>query len=157
MLKLVFAVCVLATGIITIVFKDNAAGIVCIVFSSAIAVDASTKFSTALYSKQYSVPGKTVSLIISLLTVVAALLMVRLTPSKITDENIRTCSIVIGIVFILDAVGNFIIPFLRHGLNKRIVGRVIGEYETLGLKSPEENSEESDIGEQSRKEQDFFE
>lgn len=124
-IKLAFAVCCLATGILAILFNEYSAGIICIVFSSAVAIDGSVKLGTAIQSNQYSVRGKTVAAVIAVLTIAVALAMVRFTPYDMTDANIRRCSVIIGLSFILDAAGNFIIPFLKTGINRRIVEAVV--------------------------------
>lgn len=124
-LKIVFSVCCIATGILAILFNEYAAGVICIVFSSAVAIDGSVKLGTAIRSNRYSVPGKTVAAVIAILTVAVALAMVRFTPYDISDTNIKKCSVIIGISFILDAIGNFIIPFLNMGINRRIVKKIV--------------------------------
>lgn len=125
--KLVFAVCCIATGVLAILFNEYSAGVICIVFSSAVAIDGSVKLGTAIQSKQYSVRGKTVAAVIAILTIAVALAMVRFTPYDITDANIKKCSVIIGLSFILDAIGNFIIPFLKMGINRRIVKKIVDD------------------------------
>lgn len=120
-LKLIFSVFTLAAGIITIVFKDNTAAIICIVLAGAVAVDGSIKLGTAIRARQYSVSGRSVAVALSVITTVSALVMVRYTPSEITDENIGTYAVIIGITFILDALTNILMPFLKKGINDRIV------------------------------------
>lgn len=120
-LKLIFSVFTLAAGIITIVFKDKTAAIICIVLAGAVAVDGSIKLGTAIRARQYSITGRSVAAALSVITTVSALVMVRYTPSEITDENIGTYAVIIGITFILDALTNILMPFLKKGINDRIV------------------------------------
>ena len=141
-LKIVFAVCALAAGIVTIVFKEYSASIICVVFAGALSVDGSLKLSLAIRSKGYTLAVRTVCTVISLITILSSLAMVRFTPYRITDGNIEACSFIIGIIFILDAVSNFIIPFIQRGLNKRIVEKLREDYEAAGLKTPDEQESE---------------
>ncbi len=139
-LKIILTICALTLGILTIIFKHYVAGIICIAFSCAVAIDSSAKLAMAIRTEKYTAKGKTIASIASILTVAAALTMVRLAPLKITDENTKLCSVIIGITLILDAIGYFMIPFLLKNASASKLNS--SDSDIYGLKSPEEMQSE---------------
>lgn len=114
--KIIFSVCSLATGVVTIVCNAGATMIICLIFSGAIAIDGAIKFGNSIQARKYTVYGRTISLILALITTVAAMFVIRF----ISKEKIVEFSIALGACFVLDGFCNIIIPFLKSRINSAI-------------------------------------
>ena len=119
--KIIFSVCSLATGIVTIICNEKATMIVFLVFAGSIAVDGAIKFGEAIQAKQYSISGRTTILIFALITAIAALLFFR----SVEEEKIVAFSVWLGALFIVDAISNIINPFLKKRINSVIANDMI--------------------------------
>jgi hypothetical protein len=114
--KIIFSVCSLATGVVTIVCNAGATMIICLIFAGAIAIDGAIKFGNSIQARKYTVYGRTISLILALITTVAAMFVIRF----ISKEKIVEFSIALGACFVLDGFCNIIIPFLKSRINSAI-------------------------------------
>lgn len=114
--KIIFSVCSLATGVVTIVCNASATMIICLIFAGAIAIDGAIKFGNSVQARKYTVYGRTISLILALVTAVSAMFVIRF----INKEKIVEFSIALGVCFILDGLCNIIIPFLKSRINSAI-------------------------------------
>lgn len=136
-LKLVSAGALLVAGVLIMVFMKSVAGTVCAVFSCVIATDAVVKLTLSLNSKKYTKVSKIIAASIAAVTLILAFSMIRLTPSEINDKEMSTCAVVIGITAIIDAIGTFIIPFLKREL-QGVDDMTDDERRALGLKTSDE-------------------
>ncbi len=136
-LKLVSAGLLLVAGILIMVFMKSVAGTVCAVFACIIATDAAVKLALSLNSKKYTKASKIIATVIAVVTLILAFSMIRLTPAEIKDKQMSTCAVVIGITAIIDAVGTFIIPFLKREL-QGVDDMTDDERRALGLKTSDE-------------------
>ncbi len=114
--KTIFSVLALATGIVTMVCNDSATMIVCLVFAGALTIDGSVKLGDSIQARRYTVYGRTVSLVLALISTVSAMLVIRF----ITAEKIVDYAAALGICFLLDAVCNITIPFLKSRINSAV-------------------------------------
>ncbi len=136
-LKLSSAGVLLVAGVLIMVFMKSVAGTVCAVFSCIIAMDAAVKLSLSLNSKKYTRVSKIIATVIAAITLILAFSMIRLTPPEIKDKHMGTCAVIIGITAVIDAVGTFVIPFLKREL-QGVDDMTDDERRALGLKTSDE-------------------
>ena len=99
--KIIFSVICIAAGIITAIFNQSSAAYLVSVFCLFLIIDASFKLNTAAMSKRFSVGGWWVMMIVSVLVIGSSFFLLSFTP-----QSIETSSIILGIIFIVDAVTN---------------------------------------------------
>ena len=134
--KTIFSVLALATGIVTMICNDSATMVVCLVFAGALTIDGSVKLGDSVQARRYTVYGRTVSLILALISTVCAMLVIRF----ITTEKIVDYAAALGICFLLDAICNITIPFLKSRINS-VVSRDLVE-KTRAVVAEERRAEE---------------
>ena len=112
--KVAFAAICIICGIVTMVFNKNAVSIIIDIFSLLLIVDASFKLQTSAMSKRYGVVLWWIILVLSVLTIIGGFLLIKLT----FDEPTKA-SLLIGIVFLIDAVSNLLSAFYVSAYEKR--------------------------------------
>ena len=127
-IKMTVAVICLIGGIVTAVFNAASIEIIVSIFSLILIIDASFKLNTTAMSKRYSLALWWVMLALSLLIISSSFFMIKYTP-----ENINVTSIVLGVIFIVDSVANFLNAFFVTVYEKRqredILAEENGEHE----------------------------
>ncbi|MBQ8689010.1 MAG: DUF308 domain-containing protein [Clostridia bacterium] len=111
--KIFFAAIALIGGVVTAIFNEGTVEILVSIFSLLLIVDASFKLNTTVMSKRYSLPLWWVILAISVTVIASGFFMIKYPP-----ENVTTTSILLGIIFIIDAVSNFLSAFFLTEVEK---------------------------------------
>lgn len=99
--KIAFAAICFICGALTAIFHNGAVEIIAAIFSLLLIVDGSFKLNSAAECKRYFVELWWILLIPALLTIAGSFWMIKYPP-----ENPQTINIIIGIIFIIDALGN---------------------------------------------------
>ena len=107
--KITFAALAITAGTVTAVLNDGAITVIADILCLFLIVDGSFKLMTSISSRKYSAIGWWVMLIISVSTIISAFAVTKL---MTTMENRGILSIILGIIILVDAVGNFVSPFL---------------------------------------------
>ena len=113
-MKIVLASLCLIGGIVTAIFNSASIEIIVSVFSLLLIIDASFKLNTTVMSKRYSLTLWWVMLALSVLIISASFIMIKYTP-----EKINVTSIILGVIFIVDSVSNFLNAFFVTAYEKR--------------------------------------
>ena len=101
-IRIVFSIICIISGIITAVFSKSSVDILVSVFCLLLIIDGSFKLNTATMSKRFYVGGWWVMMILALLVIASSFILLKFTP-----ESIQTCSTILGITIIADALANF--------------------------------------------------
>ena len=112
--KIFFAAIALIGGVVTAIFNEGTVEILVSIFSLLLIVDASFKLNTTFMSKRYSLPLWWVILSLSITVIVGGFFMIKYPP-----ESISVTSVLLGIIFIIDAVSNFLSAFFLAEIEKR--------------------------------------
>lgn len=113
-MKIVLASLCLIGGIVTAIFNSASIEIIVSVFSLLLIIDASFKLNTTVMSKRCSLTLWWVMLALSVLIISASFIMIKYTP-----EKINVTSIILGVIFIVDSVSNFLNAFFVTAYEKR--------------------------------------
>ncbi len=113
-IKIIFGSSCLVAGIVTAAFNDASVEILISIFSLLLIIDASFKINTTAMAKRYSVPLWWIILSLATLTVVGGFFLLKYTP-----EDIPTASLILGIVFIVDALSNLLSAFYVSAYENR--------------------------------------
>lgn len=111
-LKVTFAVLAIVAGTVTAVLNDAAITVIADVLCLFLIVDGSFKLTTSITSKKYSVFGWWLMLVISVSTIISSFIVTKLMTAA-ADRTALT--VILGVIIIIDAVGNLISPFLIAG------------------------------------------
>lgn len=111
-LKVVFAVLAIVAGTVTAVLNDAAITVIADVLCLFLIVDGSFKLTTSITSKKYSVFGWWFMLIVSVVTIVSSFIVTKLMTA---DGDRSALTVILGIIILIDALGNLISPFLMAG------------------------------------------
>lgn len=111
-LKVTFAVLAIVAGTVTAVLNDAAITVIADVLCLFLIVDGSFKLTTSITSKKYSVFGWWLMLVISVSTIISSFIVTKLMTAA-ADRTALT--VILGVIIIVDAVGNLISPFLIAG------------------------------------------
>ena len=117
------AICIIA-GVVTAAFNDGAVEIIVAISSLLLIIDASFKLHTTAMSKRYSLPLWWIILSISVLVIIGAFILIKYTPKKI-----ETTSIVLGIIFIADAISNLLSAFFISAYEHRLHDDILSDRE----------------------------
>lgn len=111
-LKVIFSVLAIVAGTVTAVLNDGAITVIADVLCLFLIVDGSFKLTTSISSKKYSVFGWWFMLMVSVSTILSAFIVTKL----MTAEGDRAAlTVVLGIIILIDAVGNLVSPFFMAG------------------------------------------
>ena len=113
-MKIFLASLCLIGGIVTAIFNSASIEIIVSVFSLLLIIDASFKLNTTVMSKRYSLTLWWVMLALSVLIISASFIMIKYTP-----EKINVTSLILGVIFIVDSVSNFLNAFFVTAYEKR--------------------------------------
>ncbi len=123
-IKVTFAVLAIVAGTVTAVLNDAAITVIADVLCLFLIVDGSFKLTTSITSKKYSVFGWWFMLIISVATIVSAFIVTKL----MTAEGDRVVlTVILGIIILIDALGNFVSPFLMAGAREKEITKAQSE------------------------------
>lgn len=111
-LKVTFAVLAIVAGTVTAVLNDAAITVIADVLCLFLIVDGSFKLTTSITSKKYSIFGWWLMLVISVSTIISSFIVTKLMTAA-ADRTALT--VILGVIIIIDAVGNLISPFLIAG------------------------------------------
>jgi uncharacterized membrane protein HdeD (DUF308 family) len=115
------AICIIA-GVVTAAFNDGAVEIIVAISSLLLIIDASFKLHTTAMSKRYSLPLWWIILSISVLVIIGAFILIKYTPKKI-----ETTSILLGIIFIADAISNLLSAFFISAYENRLHDDILSD------------------------------
>lgn len=120
--RIFFCVICLIGGIVTAVFNEGTVDIMISVFSLLIVVDGAFKLHTSAMSRRYRVVGWWLIMVLAALGIVGGFLLIKFTP-----EETDTASVLIGLLFAVDAIANFLSSFYVAGFEHRMENEIRAE------------------------------
>ena len=107
-LRIILAVACMICGTVTAIVREPAISVITDIFCLLLIVDGSFKLQTAITSRKYRVFGWWLMLSLSVAVIVSAFIL-----AKLTDGNVSTSSVVIGIIIAVDGASNLLTAFYR--------------------------------------------
>ena len=113
---LVAAIAALFCGIFLIIRRNaDAVGLLAFFIGAITVIDGSFKLHTAVTAKEYKTAAWWVLLVLSIVTIAGGFFLVKRPP-----EAVKTCSILLGILMIIDGIMNGFMTFYAPALESRI-------------------------------------
>ena len=115
-IDLIGAIAALFCGIFLIIKRnDDAVTLLAFFIGALIVIDGSFKLHTATAAKEYKNAAWWILLVLSLITIVGGFFLVKRPP-----EAVKTCSVVLGLLMIIDGIQNGFITFYAPALENRL-------------------------------------
>lgn len=140
--SLLGAAVALFSGIFLLIKRnDDAVALLALFVGVIVMIDGSFKLHTAVTSKQVKNAAWWIVLVLAVLTVAGGLFLIKWPPA-----SVKVCSVIMGIIMILDAIQNvfisFYVPALERKHKKAILAEVAGNAEPIeSTETAEENAE----------------
>ena len=131
-IKIIVSVALIVSGVVTMISRKDAVNIMIDILSLLLIVDGSFKLQTAIKSKRYSVVGWWVMLTLSVVIIISAFLVI-----KITFEKPQSMSIIFGLVTILDGIANFLSAFFYTANENKQAVAIVEEVKEIENKKKE--------------------
>lgn len=112
--RMLFSVLALCCGIVTAVFHDKAVDVLVMVFGFLLIIDGSFKLQTTVLAKRFRSAFFWIMLVLSCLVIVGGAVL-----SKIVFERLSTQAILLGILLMIDGLGNLASLFFLPWIEKR--------------------------------------
>lgn len=115
--------CALFAGIFLLIKRNDDAVLLLALFIGAVMmIDGSFKLHAAVSTKQFKNAVWWILLVLSLLTIVGGLFLIKWPP-----EDVKACSIMMGIFMILDAIQNVFITFYTPAVERKLKREFLSE------------------------------
>ena len=115
-IDLIGAIAALFCGIFLIIKRnDDAVTLLAFFIGALIVIDGSFKLHTATAAKEYKNAAWWILLVLSLITIVGGFFLVKRPP-----EAVKTCSVVLGLLMIIDGIQNGFVTFYTPALENRL-------------------------------------
>ena len=129
--------CALFAGIFLLIKRDDGAVLLLALFIGAVMmIDGSFKLHAAVSTKQFKNAVWWILLVLSLLTIAGGLFLIKWPP-----EDIKACSVMMGIFMILDAIQNVFITFYTPAVERKLKREFLSE--TAGQANAEKQADET--------------
>ena len=116
-------VCALFAGIFLLIKRNDDAVLLLALFIGAVMmIDGSFKLHAAVSTKQFKNAVWWILLVLSLLTIAGGLFLIKWPP-----EDVKACSIMMGIFMILDAIQNVFITFYTPAVERKLKREFLSE------------------------------
>ena len=115
--------CALFAGIFLLIKRNDDAVLLLALFIGAVMmIDGSFKLHAAVSTKQFKNAVWWILLVLSLLTIVGGLFLIKWPP-----EDVKACSVMMGIFMILDAIQNVFITFYTPAVERKLKREFLSE------------------------------
>lgn len=122
-LNLLGAVAALFCGLFLLIKRnDDAVKLLAFFVGALVVIDGSFKLHTAVTAKEYKNAAWWVLLVLSLLTIVGGFFMVKRPP-----DAVKTCSVILGLLMIVDGIQNGFITFYAPAIENRLKRAAVEE------------------------------
>ena len=119
-MKMVAAVCAICCGVVTLIARDVAMGVIANVFCLLLIVDGSFKLHTSIMSIRYKVFGWWFMTVLSVAVIVAAFLLSKFTIDD-ASGNAESINLALGFIIAADGIANVFAPIYTHVYTKRAI------------------------------------
>ncbi len=117
------AICALFCGIFLLLKHNDGVALLTLFVGVLVMIDGSFKLHTAILSKRYRHSLWWVMLVLSVVCIAGGLYLVKWVPT----DRVKFCSVLMGIVMILEGVQNFLSTFYTPGIDKRRKKEILEE------------------------------
>ncbi len=129
--------CALFAGIFLLIKRNDDAVLLLALFIGAVMmIDGSFKLHAAVSTKQFKNAVWWILLVLSLLTIAGGLFLIKWPP-----EDVKACSVMMGIFMILDAIQNVFITFYTPAVERKLKREFLSE--TAGQANAEKQADET--------------
>lgn len=129
--------CALFAGIFLLIKRNDDAVLLLALFIGAVMmIDGSFKLHAAVSTKQFKNAVWWILLVLSLLTIVGGLFLIKWPP-----EDVKACSVMMGIFMILDAIQNVFITFYTPAVERKLKREFLSE--AAGQANAEKQADET--------------
>lgn len=129
--------CALFAGIFLLIKRNDGAVLLLALFIGAVMmIDGSFKLHAAVSTKQFKNAVWWILLVLSLLTIAGGLFLIKWPP-----EDVKACSIMMGIFMILDAIQNVFITFYTPAVERKLKREFLSE--SAGQANAEKQADET--------------
>lgn len=129
--------CALFAGIFLVIKRNDDAVLLLALFIGAVMmIDGSFKLHAAVSTKQFKNAVWWILLVLSLLTIAGGLFLIKWPP-----EDVKACSIMMGIFMILDAIQNVFITFYTPAVERKLKREFLSE--SAGQANAEKQADET--------------
>lgn len=135
-LKIVLSIMCIICGTVTAILQDGAVMIMANIFCLLLIVDGAFKLQTAILSKRYRVASWWIMLVTSVVIILSAFLLAKLSP-----ENTATFTVLSGIIILVDGAANLFSAFY---ITKYETQMEIEAYREYGVRSDSDEDENED-------------
>ncbi len=135
-LRMSAAILTLCAGVVTMVARESAIHVLITIFGLLIIIDGSFKLQTTIQSKRYSVAGWWVLLGVSVATIIGGFFLTKYPPEKLS-----LMALLLGIVLIVDGIGNLFSLFYVTTYEQRMANfylRAAKDAEPEALPAPDD-------------------
>ena len=129
--------CALFAGIFLLIkLNDDAVLLLALFIGAVMMIDGSFKLHAAVSTKQFKNAVWWILLVLSLLTIAGGLFLIKWPP-----EDVKACSVMMGIFMILDAIQNVFITFYTPAVERKLKREFLSE--TAGQANAEKQADET--------------
>lgn len=129
--------CALFAGIFLLIKRnDGAVPLLALFIGAVMMIDGSFKLHAAVSTKQFKNAVWWILLVLSLLTIAGGLFLIKWPP-----EDVKACSVMMGIFMILDAIQNVFITFYTPAVERKLKREFLSE--TAGQANAEKQADET--------------
>lgn len=141
------AVAALFCGLFLIIRRnDDAVTLLAFFVGALVVIDGSFKLHTAVTAKEYKNAAWWILLVLSLLAIAGGFFLVKRPPAAV-----KTCSVVLGLLMILDGIQNGFVAFYAPAIENRLKREITEESESEKAESDEKAAKKAEKAERKAK------
>ena len=126
-IRMALSIAAIIGGIITLIMRTEAIGVITDICCLLLMIDGAFKLNTAITKRRIGLAAFIVMMTLALVTIIPSFIVTKLLTAS-PDSSVL--SVVIGIIIILDGIGNLITPFLPdESEEKKEYGKIEKSYD----------------------------